>query len=192
MSANWCSLPRALSAFQSRSTQARLIVPVARRRQGPGRTGALLEDEWLVMHLGKIQAIHQVSGLTSLESGRITDTCSGYSAFSNLGHLHNLYHTCLYEMAKTASNYRKTSCLHWLICIFSTNLVAQFLIFYLYHRKKKVTILTSIEIRGWAVMRLDLSFSFCLARARSTGPSCNCQGVGKTDRCESATQARSW
>src|SRR3989440_1338562 len=109
--------------------------------------------------------------------------------FANLGYLHSKCHACLYEMAKTASIYRKTSCLYWLICIFSTNLVAQFLIFYLYHRKKKVTILTSIEIRGWAVMRLDLSFSFCLARACSTRPSCNCQGVGKTNRCESATQA---
>src|SRR2546421_8834828 len=72
--------------------------------------------------------------------------------FANLGYLHSKCHACLYEMAKTASIYRKTSCLYWLICIFSTNLVAQFLIFYLYHRKKKATILTSVEIRGWAVI----------------------------------------
>ena len=69
-----------------------------------------------------------------------------------LGYLHNAHHICLCEMAKTTSIYREASCLYWLICIFSTNLVAQFLIFYLYHRKKKATILTSVEIRGWAVI----------------------------------------
>ena len=46
-----------------------------------------------------------------------------------LGYLHNVHHICLCEMAKTASIYREASCLYWLICIFSTNLVAQFLIF---------------------------------------------------------------
>ena len=62
-----------LAGRQSSALAGFLIVPVSRQRQRLGRTGALLKDERLVMHPGKVQAIHQVAGrgISAPKGGKI-------------------------------------------------------------------------------------------------------------------------
>ena len=58
---------------QSSALAGFLIVPVSRQRQRLGRTATLLKDERLVMHPGKVQAIHQVAGrgISAPKGGKI-------------------------------------------------------------------------------------------------------------------------